>query len=409
MSTSTDTTSPAPPIRTTPFPPLPPRFGDADLANLQLALQSNHLSYLRAGGFVEQAMRKAERLLNAPHAVATSSGTAALHVAVAAVGVQPGDEVITSPITDMGSAIAILYQNAIPVFADVDPQTYNLTPESVAAAITPRTRAVMVIHLMGNPVDMDGIRAVCQPRGIRIIEDCAQAAGATWKNKPVGTIGDIGAYSFNDFKHLSCGDGGMVVTNDRALYERAHNFADKYYDRLRLGVRLQRLGPNYRMSELQGAVLLNQFDKLESIAATRKKLGDRFTAGITGLPGILPHRVLDGASCSYWFHMFRIDETVVGMSREAFSVRLKEQGIPAGAGYIARPLHREPVFVNKNFFEGGVWPAERIAGQTYDYDRTLCPTAEQVLKSSIRLPLHEGMTEREIDDMVAAIRLVARG
>jgi perosamine synthetase len=395
------------PVRSTPFPAMPPRYDGKEIEFLREALARNNLFYTQADGFVSRMLAKARETFGGRYAVASSSGTAALHVAVGAAGVEVGAEVVTSPITDMGTVIGVLYQNAIPVFADVDARTYNLTAASVEAALTPRTQAVIAVHLAGSPCEIEGIASLCKARGIKLIEDNAQAFGATVDGRHVGSFGDLACFSFNEFKHLSCGDGGVVTTNDQALYGRAHNFADKCYDRLGNGNRLSMLCPNYRMSELQGAVALAQLDRLGGIVDHRRRLGDWLTQSISDIEGVLPPRVLPGSASSYWFYMLRVDEEALGISRDEFSKRLNEQGIPAAAGYIPRPLYEEPVFQNRNFFGGGVWPAELTTGREYDYRQTHCPIADLVLRSSIRLALHEGFSQGDVEDYARAIRKVA--
>jgi dTDP-4-amino-4,6-dideoxygalactose transaminase len=307
----------------------------------------------------------------------------------------------------MGTLIGILYQNAIPVFADVDPRTYNLTADSIQAAITPRTQAVIAVHLAGAPCPIDQIASLCKSKGIKLIEDGAQAFGSRYQGRHVGGFGDLGCFSFNEFKHLSTGDGGIIVTNDKALYGQAHNFADKCYDRLGQGNRLTMLCPNYRMTELQGAVGLAQFDRLEGIVNTRNTLGDWLNEQLAEIPGILPPRIVEGGRSSYWFYMIRVDENKLGIGRDEFAQRLNAEGIAAGAGYIERPIYREPLFTHRSFFPGGVWPAEKIAAKEYDYRKISCPNTEKVLETGIRLSLHEGFTMDDARDYVKAIRKVA--
>lgn len=408
--TASHSTVTSKPVRTTPLPELPPRFDGKEAQYLQEVLKRNTLFYWQGpqeNNLVPRMLKRASQALGAPHAVATSSGTASLHVAVAAAGVEPGGEVITSAITDMGTCIAILYQNAIPIFADVDPRTYNITAQSIEAVMTERTRAVIVVHLTGSPADMDPIVELCRRRKVTLIEDCAQAWGTTYKGKHVGNLGRFGCFSLNNYKHLSAGDGGVVTMQSQADFQLCHNFADKFYDRFDTGVRLTRLAPNYRMTELQGAVALAQFDRLESITQKRRSLGDRLSASIASIKGVLPPRVVEGGQASYWFYMFRVDEAALGISRDEFATRLQAEGIPAGKGYLPRPINREPVFLNKNFFPGGIWPAEVVAGRKYDYATMPLPDTEKVLDTSIRLPLHEGFSDADVDDYIAAFRKVA--
>lgn len=396
------------PVRTTPFPALENRYAGRELEYLAEALQRNNLFYTQKDGFVSRMLERAKQEFGAPYAVSASSGTAAVHVAIGAAEVQPCDEVITSPITDMGTLIGVLYQGAIPVFADVDARTYNLSAETVERAITPRTRAVIAVHLAGNPCDMGPLVALCKSRGITLIEDVAQSFGCRYGGRHVGSFGDFGCFSFNEFKHLSSGDGGIVVMPDAPAHARAHNFADKCYDRLGVGNRLSILCPNYRMTELQGAVALAQFDKMQSISTRRRELGDWLTDALQDTPGVLPPVTPPTGECSYWFYMFRVDESAIGIDRDEFARRLNDQGIPASRGYLDRPLYAEPVFANRNFFAGGVWPAERLAGREYDYRQVRCKNAELVLNTAIRLPLHQAYSQADIEDYAAAIHKVAK-
>jgi dTDP-4-amino-4,6-dideoxygalactose transaminase len=227
-SSSADSSVPAiaggKPAKTVPFD-RGQRYGDEELAELRDALGQNTLFYAH-GKKVYALEAEFARLNGMKHGVACSSGTAAIHTAMMAAGISPGDEVITTPITDMGSVIPILMQGAIPVFADIDPATHNLSAVSVEGAISPRTRAVLAVHLAGTPCDMDALAWICADRDVLLIEDCAQAFGAVYRDRPVGTIGQLGCFSFNEFKHVSCGDGGLVLTDDPTLASRARLATD---------------------------------------------------------------------------------------------------------------------------------------------------------------------------------------
>lgn len=390
------------------WPDMPPRYQGDELTNLAEALQSNQLWYLRKDGWASRLVRKAQQHFDSAWVATTSSGSAAIHTALAAVGVGPGDEVITSPITDMGSVLGILWQNAVPVFADLDPHTYNLTAATIEAAITPRTRAVEVVHLAGGPCDLEPIIEVCRRHRIALIEDCAQAFGCRYRGRHVGTFGDMGCLSFNDSKHLSCGDGGLVLTQDESLYRRAHNIADKFYDRLDSGNRLHELGINYRMSELQAAVAHAQLDQLDAIVEARHALGNAFTETLRSIPGIQTHHVIEHGYCSYWFYMLRVDEREFGLSRDHVVNCLNQEGIPATAGYLPRPIYDEPLFQHKSFFPGGIWPAELVHGQCYDYTTIRCPVAEQILNTAIRLPTYQGMQMSHVDHVAETFRRMRR-
>ncbi|MDG0813587.1 DegT/DnrJ/EryC1/StrS family aminotransferase [Cohnella rhizosphaerae] len=279
-----------PKVKTTPFG-TGKRFGEEELKELREALEQDTLFY-HYGEKVKSFLKKFNEMYGVRYSVAASSGTAAIHVALGAAGVTAGDEVITSPITDQGTVIGILYQNAIPVFADVLPDTYNMDPASIEARITKRTKAIVAVHLAGNPCDMDAIMAIARKHGLKVIEDCAQSYMSVYKGKLVGTIGDYGCFSTNDFKHISTGDGGMVTVNsgDAEDYAIVHAFADKNYERFDTKVSrdIHHLAPNYRMTELQGAVGIAQLDKLAWICDKRQEYGTMLTDGLTGIPGILP-------------------------------------------------------------------------------------------------------------------------
>lgn len=398
-------------VKTTPFG-TGKRFGETELKQLNEALDQNTLFYW-AGSKVKQFTAKFAELYGVKYCVATSSGTASIHVALGTVGVSAGDEVITSPITDMGTVIGILYQNAIPVFADLDPHTYNLDPKSIEQKITNKTKAIVVVHLAGNPADMDAIMDIAQRHNIRVIEDCAQSYMCYYKGKLAGTIGDVGCFSLNDFKHISTGDGGMCLMNDEELHKKAFRFSDKNYDRFSKDPaalrKIEFLAPNYRMTELQGAVALAQLDKLEWICAQRNIFGDALTEGIKDLPGISPHRITDGGKSSYWFYMIRIDENIIGAGRDEFSKALAAEGIPNQAGYIPTCVYEYDMFINKNVYQGTDCPFGcKYYGKDINYYKGMCPTAENILTSAIRLNVNEFYTKDDLQDIIAAIRKVAK-
>jgi dTDP-4-amino-4,6-dideoxygalactose transaminase len=388
------------------------RFGDEELIQLKEALEQNTLFYW-SGSKVKEFTKKFANLYNSKYCVAVTSGTASLHVALGALGITCGDEVITSPITDMGTVIGILYQNAIPVFADLDPYTYNLDPKSIEEKISDKTKAIIVVHLAGNAADMDAIMDIAKKHNLKVIEDCAQSYLCYYKGRLAGTIGDIGCFSLNDFKHISVGDGGMLIMNDEELYKKAFRFADKNYNRLAVDPiatrAIQYLAPNYRMNELMGAVAIAQLDKLDFICKNRNKYGDGITQGIKNLPGIYPHKVLDGCKSSYWFYMFRIDENKLGITRDEFSRALTAEGIPNSAGYIPICVYEYEIFTKKNAYPGTGCPFDcKYYGKNIEYHKGLCPTAEKILETAIKLPVNEFYTEQDMEDVIAGIRKVAK-
>ncbi|MBE6364784.1 MAG: DegT/DnrJ/EryC1/StrS family aminotransferase [Lentisphaerae bacterium] len=395
------------PVKTTPFGK-GSRYGEAEMAEVKDTFDHGSLIYW--GGYkIGQFCETVKKYFGVEYCAGCSSGSAAIHAAIGAAKIEPGYEVITSPITDIGSLVGIIYQNLIPVFADVDPNTYNMTPESVEKVITDRTRAIVVVHLAGNPCDMDGIMAVAKKHDLFVIEDCAQAYGTLYKGRLAGTIGDVGAFSLNESKHLSAGDGGFIITNDKEIHGVCHNYMDKYYDRLGRGDRLDHIAPNYRASELQYAVGKAQFARLDDILAKRRKFANILSENLAGIDGITLPKVLDGCESSWWFYLFRLTPGVFEGDGPNFAKAMCAEGCWAQAGYIPQPIYREKVFAQKSFFPGNVWPAEVVSGRSYAYPKGLCPVAEEVLATSIRLPVSEFFTEDDALDMVKAVKKVAEG
>ncbi len=387
------------------------RFGKEELENLEKALKQNTLFYWY-GNQVKQLTEQFARMYGVKHCVAASSGTAAIHVALGACGVTVGDEVITSPITDMGSIIGILFQNAVPVFADLDPHSYCLDPRSVEEKITDRTKAILVVHLTGGPANMDAIMDIARRHGLRVIEDCAQSYLAEYKGRLCGTIGDIGCFSLNDFKQISAGDGGLLIMNDEELYRTSLRFADKNYERL-AGQAASRnvnfLAPNYRMNELTGAVGLAQIGRLESICRRRTEIGDRLSAALSQLPGVYPPKVEADSRSTYWFYMFRINEQEAGVSRDLFSKALAEEGIENSCGYIPNCIYEYGMFLNRSAYIESHCPFDcQYNARQYSYQKGMCSTAEAILNTSIRLTVSEFYTDRDVEDIIAAISKVSR-
>jgi dTDP-4-amino-4,6-dideoxygalactose transaminase len=394
-----------PKVKTTPFG-TGKRFGLEEVQQLVEALEQNTLFY-QHGKKVKTFLQDFNALYGVRYSVATSSGTASIHVALGAAGISVGDEVITSPITDQGTVVGILYQNAIPVFADLDPHTYNMDPASVEACITPRTRAIVAVHLAGNACDMDRMLEIARRHHLVLIEDCAQSWLCRYKGRLAGTFGDHGCFSTNDFKHISTGDGGIVTVNsgDEAGYYRTHAFADKNYQRFASSPRsdIATLAPNYRMTELQGAVGIAQLKKLEWICQQRHNYGDAITAGISGLPGITPHQVYEGGWSTYWFYMLRVTPSMLTCTREEFSKALAAEGIPNNAGYIPQPVYMNSLFTERHAYPGSHFPFDL---SDVRYERGLCPVAEEILETCVTIPVNEFYTPQDVQEIIRGVRKV---
>jgi perosamine synthetase len=394
------------PVRTEPFPSRGAVFGEAELAQVREALESGNLN--RVGGTKTAAMEeKFAALMGAKHCLAVTSGTAALHTAMGAINPNPGDEIITTPVSDMGTVIGILYQNAIPVFADVEPNGFNLDPASVRRNLTDRTRAIIVVHLWGTAANMDEFLKIGEEHCLPIIEDCAQAYLTTCEGRRVGTLGRMGCFSLQQSKHITSGDGGLVITDDDQLASRARLFADKGWDRTVSERGHVFLGPNYRISELQSAVTLAQLGKLESVCARRRELGDRLTKGIAGLHGVYGLPLREGCDNTYWYYPIRVVASELGMPRARFQAALNAEGLWSGT-WIGRPLYLFEALLEQRTFGTSHHPFDSpAASRRVRYGPGLCPNAEKVLGEFLVMTLNEFFTERDVDDMARAIRKVA--
>ncbi len=393
------------------FPPLPPRFDLAELQNITRALGDNKLWPYPVddpNGLVNRAVKELKGFFSVPYVVPTSSGTASIHTALAGLKIAAGSEVVLPPITDAGTVAPIIFQNAIPVFADVDPVTSTVTAETIASVITDRTSAVIVVHLAGCPVDIQPIAELCKARRIRLIEDAAQALAATYHGRYVGTIGDVGCFSLNDQKHITCGEGGFVTIHDETTYYQAHNFSDKYYDRHNRGVKYHGVGLNYRLSELDGAMILGQLPKLPAIVKRRRAAGDLLTRMLRELPGVIPQVGPVESEHSYFFFMFRYDPAIITKPREAIMKSLSSNGIKARGGYVEQMLYKSRVFQEKSFFAGGVWPAELVAQRPYDYTNVHLPNAELANSTTVSFSFHQGVAESDVGEIFRHIKTALR-
>lgn len=393
------------PVRTAPFPRRTP-FSEREVELVTEAIRSQNL-FGPSGTFVPRFCELFAGLYGARHAAASTSGTAAIHVAVGTINPEPGDEIITAPITDLGTIVPILYQNAIPIFADID-HTYNMDPADVEAKITSRTKAIIAVHLFGNPCDMDALTAIARRHQVALIEDCSQAHLTTYREQLCGTFGAIGAFSLQQSKHLTTGDGGMTITNDDALWERMRFFVDKGWARRDWGPRTYAfLAPNYRMTELQGAVGVAQVDKVRSVVARRHQLGDRLTALIAGEEGLTPAPVTPGGKHTYWLYPLRVDSVPV----QQFAQALSAEGVPAGAGYIQKPIYMcaEALASKETFGSSHVPFIPAFTDRQIEYGAGLCPRTEEALDHLVTIPLNENYGDEDIQDIARAIRKVMQG
>lgn len=299
----------------------------------------------------------------ASHAVAVASGTAACHIAYASLGLEPGDEVITTPITDMGAICTLLFQQLVPVFADVDPLTLNVTAQTIEKAITPQTKAIVVTHLFGLPADMTEIMRLANDYDLPVIEDTAQAYLAKENGKLVGTFGTVGCFSFQQGKHMTCGEGGIVITQNAAIARRMKLFRDKGWGFGDPNPDHYSLGLNYRMTELQAAIARAQLIKLDKCVDDRVRLAHKMHSLLKDIPGLIlpipPHNKVN----TYWKYPILVDEKIIPGGSEALGAKLKEQGIWCVPRYIKKPAFECQVIRERNTFGKSGYPYN-LAGCT---------------------------------------------
>ncbi|GIT88877.1 DegT/DnrJ/EryC1/StrS family aminotransferase [Roseobacter sp. OBYS 0001] len=362
----------------------------------------------------------------------TSSGTASIQVALGALKIPAGSEVIVTPITDPGSVNPIIFHNAIPVFADVDPRSGLITPETVKAKLTHRTRAVIAVHLTGSAVDVPGIRAMLDEEGhgkVLIIEDVAQGLGASLDGKPLGTLGDAGCFSLNHWKHITTGEGGFVLTKDKRSFYSCMSFADKHRDRLNSpypedGI-FKGFGHSMRLSQLDGAMLLAQVPKLERMAEARRRFGLALDAEIRKQTDLVPQTHLTNADPSFFGYMFATPTEVPKFKSPAFKEKMKERLGALGFrwngssyNYYDLPIFEYDAFKTRNFGAAEaidprtkcpIWPAEIVSEMAFgkidakgkdffDYTHekwTDCPNAKSYLKRSFWISMNETSKEED--------------
>jgi dTDP-4-amino-4,6-dideoxygalactose transaminase len=382
-------------------------LGDEEIAAVTQALRSGTLTSTK-GAFVPQLERRFAEMLGVKHAYACASGTAAIHCAIAAIDPEPGDEIITTPITDMGAIAPIIYQGAIPVFADVDPLTYNVTPESIATRISPRTRAIVMTHLFGNPCAVDEIVELAARHGIPVIEDCAQAFLATYNGRYVGTCAAVGCFSLQQGKHITTGEGGLVVTNDDALARRIYLFINKAWGYGDEHPDHYFLALNYRMSELAGSVAVAQLDKLQATVSRRRSLAERLTQRLSTVPELLTPAILPNAEHSYWKYCVRAGDALSSEAVVDMAALLKQRGVVTMPRYIQKPAFMCEVFQKRRTFGNSGYPFTIARAQALDYRQQAYPGTMRALERVLVVPWNDRYSAEDVDYIGDALAWAAQ-
>jgi dTDP-4-amino-4,6-dideoxygalactose transaminase len=390
------------PVRRAPFPDWP-FYGEEEERSVLATLRTQKLCCAAGGQTVHRFEEAFAAWCGAPGAVATTTGTSALHAAFAAAGLGPGDEVIVPAYTFISTASAALMLGAIPVFADVVRDTLNIDPESVRERLTDRTKAIALVHANGLPVDMDPINRIAGERGILVIEDCSHAHGAGYRGKSAGVLGDIAAFSFQMKKILPIGEGGMVVSREQKFLDRAWDFVN-----LAKGGKTGQLGYNLRMHELQGALGLAFLPKVHGHNEIRRRNAQTLRKAVADLPGIRPAPAAPPADARevYYNFIFDFDARGAGIDRAAFLEAVQAEGVPLQRnGYV--PLHTIALFEEMRERPYRLPENAPILKGRKLYGKGVCPVAEAAMaEGNIELKIHPPRGDQEMADVAAAIRKV---
>ena len=387
-------------MRTRPFTAWP-IFGEAEEQRLVRTLRSGQWGRL-SGTEVGEFEKRFAEMHGCKHGIAVVNGTVSLRIALLAAGIRMEDEVIVPPYTFLSTASAVIEANAIPVFADIGPDTFNIDPNSIAAAITPRTKAIIPVHFAGQIANMDAILAIARKHRLTVIEDAAHAHGASDQKRLAGSIGDFGSFSFQSSKNMTAGEGGIITTNDDSLARACRSIHN--CGRVEGGIWYEHhvISGNYRLGEFQGAILNAQLDRLASQTETRDGNGQYLAARLAQIPGLQPQK--RPASCtrhSYHLFMLRFDAAAFGAPRDSVINALRAEGVPCSSGY-GFPLHRQPLFRNKAF-----GPLLQNALARLDYSKTHCPNSDRICSESIWLEQSMFLGPRsDMDDIGTAFEKI---
>lgn len=315
------------------------------------------------------------------HAVAVNSWTSGLTAAIGAIGLEPGDEVITTPWTMVATATAILQWNGIPIFADIDPHSFNLDPASVEKCIGPRTRAIMAVDIFGQSCNVRALREIATRHNLKLLGDTAQAPGAKYYGEATGTLADIGGFSLNYHKHIHCGEGGILVTNNddyAARLQLIRNHAEAVVDSSNPAVLCNMIGSNFRMGEIEAAIATEQLKKLAANIHSRQRVAAELNQGLGGLPGLATPIVSDGCTHVYYIYGITLDIAALGLTREKIVAALCAEGVPGiGSGY--QNVHLYPIFQHRIAYgtKGFPWTSPHCS-RDINYDKGICPVAEKL-------------------------------
>ena len=369
-------------------------IGEDDVKAVTDALKGDLIT---CGPYVDELERKLCEVTGAKYAVAVCNGTAALHCAMIAAGLGPGDEMITTPLTFAASANCGVYVGATPVFADVDPNTYNIDPDSIEAHITDKTKAVVAVDFTGQAVCHDRIRDICKKHGLIYVTDAAHAIGTKYNGQPEGSIADMTCFSFHPVKTITSGEGGAITTNDPELYRKLHlasqhgivRSADEFKDKDPEGswyYEMQTLGFNYRMTDFQAALLISQLKKLKVFSDRRKQIVNRYNEAFKDIPEIFVQKEIPESDTTRHLYIIQLELDKLNCTRREFFDAMSAENVQCQVHYV--PVYYFPFYEEKG------------------YKRGLCPNAEKIYKGIMSIPLYPMMTDEDVEDVIAAVKKI---
>lgn len=372
-----------------------PLLGEEERESINEVLDSGR--FLQ-GPFVEEFESRWADVVGVDHAIAVTNGTAAIQLALNAIGLEPGDEVIVPSLTFGSTATAVVHQAGIPVFADIDRAIYTLDHTDIEHRITDNTEAIIPVHLYGHPAEMNEILTVADEHNLEVIEDAAQAHGATYRGDTVGSIGDLGCFSFYATKNITTGEGGIITTDNDEYAEqlrklRNHGLVNRDDHEI--------LGYNYRMSDIHGAIGAEQVERLHEFNERRREISERLFAELGDLGWLKPLTVRDYVEHAYFWAPFEVKEEQIEMTGKEVWAALKQKGIETRHRYTT-PLYRQPVFrEHRGFNSEFPWS---INSRDYDYENMYLETVEEVVGRTIGLPNHPNLSETEVDYVIETVR-----
>ena len=360
------------------IPVCEPKLGEKELENVIDCIKTNWIS--SKGKYITEFEEKFSKYCGTKYGIATSNGTTALHLALATAGIKPGDEVIIPDFTMIATANSVTYTGAKLVLVDSEPEYWNIDPNKIGEKITPRTKAIMVMHTYGHPCDMDSILDITKAHNLLVIEDAAEAHGAEYKGERTGGLGDMGCFSFYANKIITTGEGGMVVTNNEEFAERARMLRDQAFEKEKRFWHRQ-LGFNYRLTNLQAAVGVAQFEYIDKFVETRRRNAMYYNSLLEKVEGITLPPEAKWAKNVYWMYLILIEKNF-GLSRDDLMVRLKKKGVDSRRAFY--PIHAQPLYT------------EQFIGQKF-------PVADQLSDKGVYLPSGNTLTKEQIDQVVETL------